>query len=158
MAPLVRLLTVGLLFAAFLAGQTLKVSVSETDRKKPGTFTVMLESPPGKPISALQWEFSVPPAIEVETTGIAAGKAASAAGKSVACAKKAGGNGAVRYACILTGGTDSLRNGAVAVVQYRAGKDVGGAPVRVAIENVLGVSPDLKRLPIPNTDAIIRIR
>jgi len=158
MAPNLRFLAAGLLSAVVLAGQTLKVPPSETDRQKPGTFTVMLESPQSKAPAALQWEFTIPPAIAVDAKGITSGKAASSAGKSITCAKKPGGEGAVRYACILAGGKGALGDGPIAVVQYHAAEDVGGAPIRVAIENVLGVSADLKRVTIPNTEAIIRIR
>jgi len=66
--------------------------------------------------------------------------------------------GGSRYACILAGGQERIGNGPIAVVQYRAQWDVKGTPIRVAIENILGTSADLKRIPIPNADAVIDIR
>jgi len=46
----------------------------------------------------------------------------------------------------------------MAIVSYRAQADAQGAPIRVGIENVIGVSSDGKRIPIRNTDAMITIR
>jgi len=43
------------------------------------------------------------------------------------------------------------------VVRYRAQWDVKGAPVRVAIENILGASADLKRIPISDVNVAIDI-
>lgn len=148
----------GVVSAALVAGQSLHVAPSETNIKTPGSFSVIIDSPQGKAPVALQWEFSIPPAIEVKIADITIGKAAEAAKKSVTCAAKAPGEGVTRYACILAGGQDALGNGPIIVVRYRSKADVQGAPIRVAIENVLGVSADLKRIAIPSANAIIKIR
>jgi hypothetical protein len=118
----------------------------------------MLDSPPEKAPVGLQWEFSIPPAIAVDKADITIGRAGEAAKKSLTCAGKAGAERIMRFACILAGGKDPIGNGAVAVVKYRAQRDVGGAPIRVSIEKVLGVSADLKRIPMESTFGIIRIR
>lgn len=122
---------------------------------------MVLDSPPGKLPVALQWEVSVPPAIAIGKQDITIGKAAATAGKSLTCAVKENplvSSGAVRYACILAGGKHPLANGPVATFRYRVQRDVGQAPIRVAIEQVMGVAADLKRIEIANVDAIIRIR
>ena len=120
----------------------------------------MIDSPQGKAPVALQWELSVPPAIAIKAMDITIGKAAASAGKSITCATMATKPAVpveVRYACILVGGRNPIGNGPVAVVQYRAQADVQGAPIRVAIDHVIGVSADSKPMPIPNVDAIIEI-
>ena len=142
---------------AIMCGQSLHVPPSETDRAKPGSFSVILESPPGRAPVAMQWEFVIPPAIDVKTEDIRIGKAAESAKKTLTCAKKPGSEAAVRYICILAGGQGPIGQGAIAVVQYRAQADVQGAPIRVGIENVLGVSADLQRIPISNAIALLRI-
>ncbi len=150
----------GLISAVNMFGQSLFVLPSRTDLKTPGVFSVTIDSPPGKAPQALQWDFSVPPVIEIATTDITIGKAAESARKSLTCAKKAttpAKQRGTRLACILAGGQDPIGNGPIAVVQYRAQWDVKGAPITVAIENILGASTDLKRIPIPNTDAKIEI-
>jgi len=44
------------------------------------------------------------------------------------------------------------------MVHYRGQADVGGAPIRVGIENIVGVSADLKRIDIPKVDAILDLK
>lgn len=137
------------------------VPPSKTDRMTPGLFPVFLDVPPGMALVALQWDFSVPPAIVIAKEDITIGTAAQAARKSLTCAataKTAGIGVGMRYACILAGGQDPIRSGQIAIVHYRAQRDVQGAPVRVAIERVLGVSANLKRIDVPNASAIINIR
>jgi hypothetical protein len=148
----------GVVCAVGLWGQSLHVPASETRRKTPGSFTLMLESPAGKSPTAVQWEFSIPPAIEVRTTDITAGSAAESAKKSLTCAAKVVSGGGTRFMCILAGEKASIGNGPVAVVLYRPKGDVHGAPVRVGIEHVVGVSADLKEISLPDTSAILTIR
>jgi hypothetical protein len=121
----------------------------------------MLESQPGKAPVALQWEIAVPQAIAVQKTDIALGKAAESAQKTLTCAassKKPIVPGTARYKCILAGGQSPLANGSLVEVHYRAQADVAGAPIRVAVENIMGVSADLKRITIPDVAGIIQIR
>jgi len=161
MISLPRLPQCLLIAAVLLHSQYLRVPSSDSDRSTPGQFFIVLDSPPAKAPVALQWEMSVPPAIIIGQRDITIGKAAAIAGKSLTCAVKknpADPRGAVRYVCILAGGKDPLANGPVATFRYRAQTEVGKAPIRVAIEKVLGVSADLKRIEIANTDAMIRIR
>lgn len=161
MAPLPRLSASILVLAALLPGQSLRVLTSRTDRGIPGQFTVLMEPQPDRPVLALQWEISVPPAIAIRKADIAIGKAAQSAGKLLTCAPKTNKQSPtreVRYACILAGGQAAIAAGPIAVVHYRPQTDVQGAPIWVAIENVLGVSADLKRIEIPNVAAIIEIR
>jgi hypothetical protein len=146
--------------AALLLSQSLHVPPSRTDLKTPGALSLTIDSPTGKALVALQWEFSVPPAVEIKLSDITAGNAAQAARKSLTCSLKgtdAARSRRMRYACILAGGQSPIGNGPLVEVQYRAQWDVKGAPVRVAIENILGVSAVLKRIPIPNVDATIDI-
>jgi hypothetical protein len=158
MRPIVKWLIAGTVSAAILSSQSLHVPPSSTGAKTPGSFSVMIDSPDGKAPVALQWEFSIPAAIAVETADITIGKVAESAKKSITCVAKSAKEGAARYACILAGGQNPLGNGETVVVRYRPKKDVQGAPIRVAIENVIAVSADLKPVSIPNADAIIRIR
>jgi hypothetical protein len=161
MASFTECVISGLISPLILFGQSLRVPPSTTDLKTPGLFSVTIDSPPGKAPVALQWEFSVPPVIAFTTADITIGTAAASAGKSLTCAKSAtkpATERRVKYSCILAGGQDPIGNGPIAEVRYRAQWDVKGAPIRVAIENVLGASTNLKRIPISNVDAIINIR
>lgn len=161
MAPFVRFPVSLLFLAPLLSAQSLRVPPSRAGRNTPGQFTLLIDSVQGKPVVALQWEISVPPAIAIGKEDVTIGKAAESAGKLLTCApksNKATPKREVRYACILAGGQNAIMSGPIAVVHYRAQADVQGAPIRVAVENVLGVSADLKRVEMSNVDAIIEIR
>jgi len=158
MTSLTRYLISASMSAIALFGQALHVPPSGTDLKTPGVFSVMMDSPPGKAPVALQWDFSVPPAIAITTADITIGKAAQSARKSVTCATKPGTQRRTRFTCILAGGQEPMGNGPIVVVQYRAQWDVKGAPIRVAIESILGASADVKQIPISNVEAIINVR
>ena len=154
-------LAAGLLSAAILSGQTLSPSLLHTDSKTSGNFSLVLDSSEDKRPAALQWELSVPAAILIKIEDIGIGKAAEKSKKLLTCAvnhQRPVMPGGMRYACILAGGQAALENGPVAVVQYRVQADVGGAPIRVAVENIVGASADLKRLGFPNVDAILTIK
>ena len=145
--------------AAILFGQSLRVTPFQTDVKTPGVFSVTLDSPPEKAPVALQWEFSIPPVIAIRPVDITIGIAAESVGKSLACAARSAkpATRGVRYTCVLAGGQHPIANGSIAEVRYRAQWDVKGAPIRVAIENILGASADLSRIPMPNVGATIDI-
>lgn len=157
MAEKRKLVIAGFMLATILSGQSLHVAPSATDRKTPGVFPVSLESPKGREPVALQWELSIPPAIAVDAGDISAGTAAVGAGKSVHCAKRSTSADKLHYMCILAGGRSAIPNGNIFQVRYRAAAETHGAPIRVGIENVIGVFADLKRVEIPNTYAIVRI-
>lgn len=149
----------GAAFARALAGQELHVSASEARAGSPGSFLVTLDAPADKRPVALQLEVAIPAALTVRPQDITTGSAAESAKKSITCAGKAeNSRGAARYTCILAGGRQPIGNGAVVVVLYRPRADAPGVPIRVAIENISGVSADLRRIPMPNTEAVITVR
>jgi hypothetical protein len=161
------LLAKGLISASMAAvvacGQSLRVIPSQTDLKTPGVFSLSMDSPSGKAPAALQWEFSVPPVIAISVADITVGQAAESAHKLLTCAIKTNKSPVqrrTRLACILAGGLAPIPNGPVAVVHYRVQWEVGGAPIRIGVENILGASADPKPTPIriPGVDQIIEIR
>lgn len=143
----------GLAWASLLAGQSLHVSQTGGQA---GSLAIALESRPHKAIAALQWNIFFPPALSVELTDIVAGSAAQSAGKSITCAKSAARG--TKFACILAGGKKDIGNGTIAVIYFHLGSDVKGAPIRVPIDHVLGVTVDLKPVPMPSVDAIVSTR
>ena len=141
-------------------GQSLSIPPCGTDLKMPGTFFVTLASPSGKAPVALQWEFWVPPVIAMNPTDISIGSAAESSGKTLTCATKThdpARRRGMRCTCILAGGDAPIQNGPIVVVQYRVQWDPKGAQVRVAADNVLGVSPSVQPIPIANVDGVIDI-
>jgi len=161
MISLSRLLVALWIPAVVGYSQSIRLQPSAPDGKSSALFSVVLDSPAARAPVALQWEFAIPPAILVSKEDILIGKAAELAKKSLICApktNKSAGLGGVRYSCILAGGQDPIGAGTIATVRYCAQTDVHGAPIRVAIEKILGVSADLKRIEIPNADAILTLR
>lgn len=144
-----------------LFGQSLMIPPSSTSLKTSGVFTVNIDSPPGKAPVAMQWEFWVPPVIAMSPMDVRIGTAAESSGKSLTCAIREHdpprGRGR-RCACILEGGTAPIANGPIATVQYRVQWAVNGGPIHVAVERVLGVSADVKPIPIANAQGVIDIQ
>jgi hypothetical protein len=92
-----------------------------------GSLLLTLESPQGKALSALQWEFTFPQNVVVDLADINAGSAAESAQKALTCMGaeqlKDTGKGSV-YVCILAGGQKPIPNGPIAVVRYRVPLEV----------------------------------
>lgn len=147
------------LSTALLSAQALTVPPSETAQNTIGTFSLLLSTPVDRAPLALQWDLSLPPVIAVRTEDITIGKAAQAAGKSLTCALRHPKTASrrINYTCILAGGRKSLGDGPIAQVQYRAQWDPKGAPVQLEIENVLGVSGHLDRIPMASVNVTVRI-
>jgi hypothetical protein len=161
MRHVARYLIAGLTSATLLTAQTLHVPLSHATHGTPASFSIVFDSPHDKAPAAIQWEISFPQAIEVDTSDIISGSAAESAGKSITCSKTAArteAKGGVKFACILAGGQRPIGNGPIAVIHFVLQADVQGAPIRAPIENILGVTADLKRIAISNVDAIITTR
>ena len=164
MAGIVRVFARFVIFAsisaAFLLAQAFRVAPSHTDLQTPGVFSLTLDAPAGKTPVALQWEFWVPPVIAISPADITISPEAESARKSLTCAartNKPDRQRGTRFTCVLAGGKNPIENGPIASIHYRAQWDTKGVPVRVSVEDVLGVSADLKRIPILGVDQIIDI-
>ena len=155
-------MVVGLLCAGAASGQTLRAPPTSPDPKGQGSFSMVLGSLPGQAPVAMQWELQVPPAVTITVADVIVGKAAEGAGKSVACAditnKTRKDEGIIRYKCILAGGIKRISEGPIAVVHYQVPAGAHRSEIRVVIENVRGVSLDLKSTAIAGATAIITHR
>jgi len=149
-----RIISFLLALTAGLGAQTLRVPSSKLGHDG-GIFTIFLESPDNKAPVALQWDFTVPAALSIKIEDVKAGDAAKGAGKSVVCAPRKASATPPRYTCILAGGTKAIPNGAIASVRYTAAENPGGAPIRVAIDSIIGTSKEAARIEIAATQAII---
>jgi hypothetical protein len=141
-----------LVLAVRLGAQSLQILPAS-----PGTFRIMLVSPPGNPVLALQWRITVPKGAVIPGDGIQPGTAAAAARKDVTCrAVESGGRDATAYVCILAGGRRPLPNGPVAVVRLRA--RARDSSVTVRLSGVKAVTFDTKAKIIPDIDAVVPVR
>ena len=137
--------------------QSLQVQAIPTEASRDGTVIVKIVSPPGKEPLALQWDFSLPVSIRLDSTAAAAGEAATQAQKSVRCEilpNRQGKDQTCR--CILAGGTSPISNGPVAVMPYSTTRARPGN-YEVRIKKALAVSSDSKKAGIKDTQTEIRV-
>jgi hypothetical protein len=142
-----------------LSAQLLRVHAEPGAGGKDGAITVELEAAPGKQLTALQWELSVPNAIRIDSEHPEATDAARSAGKSIACRIQVnlrGGN--VQFCrCILFGGVHSIPNGSITSLKYAAAFKTKPGSYDIAVKNVLAVGADAKSWPLKDTRFRIEI-
>jgi hypothetical protein len=151
-----------LIFAGIVAitawGQTLEISPVTVERGSANIFRIVLDPRVDQPIAALQWELLVPSGLEIEPKGIVTGAAADAAKKSMRCSNQSESKQGRISACILAGGVQEIQAGAIAIVKFAAKADAQPGKAVVRLQRVQGVSADLKRVVIADTNAEITIR
>jgi hypothetical protein len=117
-----------------------------------------LDSPSGKEPLALQWEAAFPgEALKLDGTGPVAGAAAQAAGKSLTCAPKKTSPGLSKWVCILAGGQKPIGNGVVALLRFEVQAHAHAGSLPIVVDNVLGVSAALQKVPIPRAEGTVRV-
>ena len=145
-----------LLSCGELTAQTVSFSITSAQDRLSGSILLKLDSPAGKSPVALQWKFRFPPSIVVEASDLVAGSAAEAADKMLTCVAET----AKRYAetvfrCILIGGQKPISDGSVATVHYRITRKRVRNSDKVTAQDILGVGPDTKPIPIPNAEVTL---
>jgi hypothetical protein len=138
--------------------QTLEIPSASVDRGSANIFRIMLKSQAQKPITALQWELTIPSGLRVTTDGIVLGDAAESSGKSVACSNRTDTKNGTVYACIVAGGLKPIHGGTVAIVKFSATGDSKAGAVTIGLQRILGVSGDLQKVPIADASTAITIR
>jgi hypothetical protein len=118
----------------------------------------MIVSPPLRQPVALQWRISVPAGVGLEPNDIKIGDAAEAAGKTITCAKlgeTTKKDEQSMVVCILAGGKKAIADGPLASVRITLPSGLHSA--RVLVHEVIGVSPDLKRVDIQETEGTVSV-
>jgi hypothetical protein len=140
-----------------LRAQTLQIQIQATDGQN-GTAAIQLTSPDGQEPLALEWELSFPEPVQVESAGATIGEASGKAGKSIRCAilpNRAGKTQTCR--CLVSGGTNRVPNGAVAVLKYSAGRPLRPGRYGLELKKGLGITSDLKKLALKDVRAEIAL-
>jgi hypothetical protein len=151
-----------LIFMAFtsatLWAQSVQMPPSKATEGGFGALLIALKSPAGKETVALQWKLAVPAEVIIEPDDILAGSAAESAEKAITCAvtEKNAASGS-RYSCVLAGGRKPLQDGPVAVIRYKIRDKARTGVVTVRMENILGVSANLKKIELANVEGTITI-
>lgn len=142
-----------------LRGPTLRIPTAEGT---PGGLTdaeIVLESPSGKEPLGLQWQVWLPSGqLRLEDQRILPGAAAQAAGKTLRCSERKNTGGTPVTMCLLTGGDKPIRNGTIALLKLRVLPDAKAGTAKIRVESGLGVSRDLKAVPIGVTEGGVTIR
>jgi hypothetical protein len=151
-----RLLVI-LVASAGMWAQSLQILPFPPGGRGIASFQIMLISPAGKEPVALQWKLWVPDGVTVAVSDIIAGSDAEAAQKSITCSAARDGKGAGKgssYGCVLAGGQKPIQTGSVAIVKCSFRPGLHEATVRV--QNILGVSADLKRIDLEDVEGTLR--
>ncbi|HLH43008.1 MAG TPA: hypothetical protein VKV74_08480 [Bryobacteraceae bacterium] len=118
-----------------------------------------LEFPAGKEPLALQWELSLPLALQIDPRSASTGEMAASAQKSLWCATQVNYSGSKNQSCrcILAGGLRPISNGAVAILNYSAPRRTKGGKYEVEIQKAFAVASGLKKIPLKNVQAQVII-
>jgi hypothetical protein len=138
--------------------QTLRIAPVTAARGSTDIFRIVLKPRAERPIAALQWDLVYRDAVRIESSGVVAGTAPEAAGKTVACVSKPPAGGNHRLRCILAGGVQALAAGPIAIVRFEIPTNIPRGETPVLLERVMGVSTSLSSVPMEGTRASIAIR
>lgn len=122
-----------IMLAPYAHGQSLALGSGTAASGGLASLSLTLTSPAGQEPAALQWSFTYP-AGSLTNLSVAAGPAATAAGKSVTCATNAGS-----YMCILAGmNANIIANGVVATLSATVASTV--TTVAVGVSGTVGTT------------------
>ena len=138
-------------------GQTLQIPPVTVNRESANILRLVLTGRPGHPVSALQWELIVPRGLQIDAPHVVVGTAAESAGKSISCSNRNAPKGKI-CVCVLIGGVQPIPDGAIAIVKFSTSGNTPKGKATVRVQNILGVSADLKKLPVPDSAGIITVQ
>ena len=142
-----------------LCAQELRLRVEPGANGRDGAIVAELASPPGKEPLALQWDFSIPPALQLDPPSASVGEASGSVQKSLQCALQVNYSKSKdpSFRCILAGGLHAIPNGAIAIVKYSAARNAKPGRYQIEIEKALAVTSGVKKAPLKNVKAPILI-
>jgi hypothetical protein len=140
-----------------IQAQSLQILPAPPSGTMEGSFQIMIVSPAGKSLSAIQWRISISGDLTVSGERITAGSAAETVQKVITCAAVKGqDNPRSGYVCILVGGTQPIPNGPVAVVRFTARASTPDVTIRVS--DILGATPKGTAVRIADVEATMELR
>jgi hypothetical protein len=142
-----------------LCAQELRLRVEPGANGRDGAIVAELESPPGKEPLALQWDFSIPPALQLDPPSASVGEASGSVQKSLQCALQVNYSRSKdpSFRCIVAGGLHGIPNGAIAIVKYSAARNAKPGRYQIEIEKALAVTSGVKKAPLKSVKAPIFI-
>jgi len=139
-------------------GQTLQIPPVTVNRDSANILRLVFTGRPDQPVSAIQWELVVPREFQIEAADVVPGTAAESAGKSISCSNRTTPKEGKVCLCVLIGGVRPIPDGAIAIVKFSTAADLTKGTASVRLQKILGVSSDLKKLPVPDSSGAIKVQ
>jgi hypothetical protein len=139
-------------------GQTLQIPPVAVNRASANILRLIFTGRPDHPVSALQWELIVPRGLRIDAPDVVPGTAAESAGKSISCSNRPAPKDGKICVCVLIGGIQPIPDGAIAIVKFSTPGNAPKGKATVRMQNILGVSADLKKLPVPDSAGTITVQ
>ena len=142
----------------FVYAQNLRLTPTEGAPGDNVNIAISLKSPKGQEPSTLQWEITIPldkvgPLQETSTAA-----AAQAEGKSLICSVKSKTTEVYTTVCILAGGQQPIRNGAVAIFHLTLSPNAPPGQFRIRLDEAIAVYKDLRRKAMEPTETTVTVR
>lgn len=140
--------------------QTIRISPQTGSPGDWVTLEIAFQPGEGPAPVALQWELEIPAGpLDLEEAPISkALLVAKDAGKSVQCAGSTKAGGRLLQTCILSGTQKPVPAGTIVVLSLKIGQRAQPGGARIRLQKALGVTLDLKQLPIAATDSVLTVR
>jgi hypothetical protein len=135
--------------------QTPKVPTVIKAPGDPVTLEITANSEKGKEPVVLRWDVVFPPQVmEMEGHGPELASAAKEAGKSIQCTAPK----PYRYACVVSGGPNTIADGLVALFHFRILATAEAKTATLRVENGDSTTADSKRWHLNDTETLVIIR
>jgi hypothetical protein len=140
-------------------GQTLRVSPVTDGAGGWVTIQITLQDAPDREPAALEFDVNIPSSqLELESEHMArAPLPVNDAGKVLACAVARRRADIQVLHCVLAGGQKSIPSGAIVLLTLKIPERVQASTARIRVEHALGVTRDLKELPINPAEGVVNI-
>lgn len=142
------------------AGQTLSLSSAAGKAGDWVTVEIAWRPSPGPAVVALQWDTAIPSGhSEFENQVITrAVLAVKDAGKSLNCLVAGATSEARRLRCILAGAETAIPTGTIVLMALKLSPTAQPGAARIRAEHILGVTRDLKQVPLADAEGTVTIR
>lgn len=145
---------------ARLSGQSLRPLPAAAAPGDWLSVEIALQSSGDREPAALEWETNIPSRqLEMESERMTrATLVAKDAGKSLACSLARRNAEIQLLRCVLAGGQKPIPSGTIALLTFRIPEGTRPGTARIRLQRILGVTHDLKEIPMDPAEAEITIR
>jgi hypothetical protein len=150
----------GACLATGAPAQTLRVSPQTARAGEWLMVEIAFQPVTNPPLTALQWEMDIPVrALNLDGAPLArAPLVVTDAGKSVNCAVSQRSAERLLLPCILAGGQKPVPAGMIVLLSVKIGPSARAGTSRIRLQNAVGVTADLKQVPIEAAEGELTVR